>query len=84
MDIEWVYLIIFAVSSLVASWTFVRGLKLVEAGVAGILGLLEIVFAVLFGILFFHERPGIIALIGMAVIVVAASLPYVRPKASKV
>jgi drug/metabolite transporter (DMT)-like permease len=76
-DIEWMYLIIFAIASIVASWTFVRGLKLVDAGTAGILGLLEIVFGVLFGILIFHEQPGLIALFGMAVIVLAASIPYI-------
>lgn len=76
LDIEWVYLIIFAVASVVASWTFVRGLKLIDAGMAGVLGLLEIVFGVLFGIVFFHERPEAIALIGMGIIVFAASIPY--------
>ncbi|MFY9227948.1 MAG: DMT family transporter [Candidatus Microsaccharimonas sp.] len=84
LDIEWVYLIIFAIASLIASWTFVRGLKLIDAGAAGILGLLEIVFAVLFGVLFFHERPGVIALIGMAIILVAASLPYIRRRLRRV
>jgi drug/metabolite transporter (DMT)-like permease len=79
-NIEWVYLIIFAVASVIASWTFVRGLKLVDAGTAGILGLLEIVFGVLFGVVFFHEQPGAIALVGMAVIITAAALPYLKAR----
>lgn len=77
LTIEWLYLVIFAVASLIASWTFVLGLKLIDAGVAGILGLLEIVFGVLLGIWLFSERPGAIAIAGMAVIVIAAALPYV-------
>ena len=73
---EWLYLLLFAAASLVASWTFIKGLKLVEAGAAGILGLLEVVFGVLFGVVFFHEHPDIIVLIGIASIVAAAAVPY--------
>lgn len=80
IDVQWIYLIFFAVASVVASWSFVSGLKLIDAGSAGILGLLEIVFGVLFGVLIFHEKPALIALIGMLVILGAAALPYVRVK----
>jgi drug/metabolite transporter (DMT)-like permease len=52
--------------------------KLIDAGAAGILGLLEIVFGVLFGIIFFHERPAAMALLGMVVIIAAAAIPYFR------
>jgi drug/metabolite transporter (DMT)-like permease len=66
------------VASLVASWTFIRGLKLIEAGAAGILGLLEVVFGVVFGVIFFHERPGVVVLIGILSIVAAAAIPYLQ------
>jgi len=75
---QWLYLLLFAVASLVASWTFIKGLKLVEAGAAGILGLLEVVFGVLFGAFFFHERPSLVVLIGIASIVAAAAIPYLQ------
>jgi drug/metabolite transporter (DMT)-like permease len=74
----WAYLLLYVAASLVASWTFVKGLKLIEAGVAGILGLLEIVFGAVFGILFFHERLSFVVLIGMATIMLAASIPYLK------
>jgi drug/metabolite transporter (DMT)-like permease len=74
----WLYLVFFAVASVVASWSLVKGVKIIDAGAAGILGLLEIVFGVLFGVVFFHERPTAIALLGMAVIVAAASIPYFK------
>jgi drug/metabolite transporter (DMT)-like permease len=77
-EIQWLYLLIFSVASVIASWSLVRGVKLIDAGAAGILGLLEIVFGILFGAVFFHERPGIMVLIGAAVIVAAAAVPYVR------
>lgn len=76
--IEWFYLVIFALVSVIASWSFVRGVKLVEAGAAGILGLLEIVFGVLFGVILFHERPGAIVLVGVLTIIIAAAIPYFK------
>ena len=78
LDIQWFYLLIFAIASVAASWLFIKGLKLVEAGAAGILGLLEIVFGVLFGVAFFHERPGAIVLFGVVIIIAAATIPYLK------
>jgi drug/metabolite transporter (DMT)-like permease len=75
---EWFYLLLFAAASLIASWTFIRGLKLIEAGAAGILGLLEVVFGVVFGVVFFHERPDIVVLTGIASIIAAAAIPYLQ------
>lgn len=77
-DVSWIYLIIFSATSVVASGSMIAGLKLIEAGAAGILGLLEIVFAVLFGVVLFGERPGFIVLLGMAAILAAASIPYIK------
>lgn len=74
----WLYLIFFAVASVIASWSLVKGVKLIDAGAAGILGLLEIVFGVIFGIVFFHERPTAIVLLGMLIIIVAAAIPYLK------
>jgi drug/metabolite transporter (DMT)-like permease len=75
---QWLYLLIYVGASLIASWTFIQGLKLVEAGAAGVLGLLEVVFAVGFGVILFHERPGIVVLLGVAAIIAAAAVPYVK------
>jgi drug/metabolite transporter (DMT)-like permease len=75
---QWLYLVIFAVASVIASWTFIKGIKLIDAGAAGILGLLEIVFGVLFGVILFHERPGWIVLLGSVVVIVAAAIPYIK------
>lgn len=80
---QWWYLVIFALVSVAASWTFIRGMKLIDAGAAGVLGLLEIVFAVLFGLIFFSERPGFVVLLGMAVIIAAAAIPYIKDYNSK-
>ena len=75
---EWLYIILFAVASVMATWSMIAGVKLIEAGAAGILGLLEIVFGLGFGIIFFHERPGTAALVGAVVIIAASAIPYVK------
>jgi drug/metabolite transporter (DMT)-like permease len=50
----------------------------VDAGVAGLLGLLEIVFGVIFGAMLFHERPSLLVLIGVITVILAAAIPYVK------
>jgi len=77
-QIEWLYLVLFSVASIIASWSLVRGLKIIDAGTAGILGLLEIVFGVLFGVIFFQERPTLIAIIGVVIIIAATGMPYFK------
>ncbi len=76
--VEWLYFLLFGLASVIASWTFIQGLKRVEAGAAGILGLLEVVFGVVFGVVFFAERPGPVVLAGVAAIILAAAIPYLK------
>lgn len=75
---QWFYLLLFGVASVVASWSLIAGIKLIDAGAAGVLGLLEIVFGVLFGVAFFHERPNRLVLVGVLVIIAAAAIPYFK------
>lgn len=78
LNIHWLYIIIFAVASLTSSWLVIAGLKLIDAGTVGILGLLEIVFGVFFGVIFFNEHPSALTLVGMSLIVAAALVPYLN------
>jgi drug/metabolite transporter (DMT)-like permease len=78
LHMPWLYLVVFAGASIIASWTFVKGVKLIDAGAAGILGLLEIVFGVAFGAIIFGERPGLIVLLGVGAIILAAGIPYLK------
>lgn len=82
-QIQWFYLVLFAIASVIASWCLVRGLKLIDAGVAGILGLLEIVFGVLFGVIFFQEKPTLVILLGITTIILASAIPYWKEFNSK-
>ncbi len=77
-DLSWLYIALFSLTSVVASGALIAGVKRIEAGAAGILGLLEVVFAVLLGVVFFDERPGVVVLIGMAAIILAAAIPYLK------
>ena len=76
--VQWLYLVFFAIASVIASWALIKGVKLIDAGAAGVLGLLEIVFGIFFGALFFHERPGVVVLLGVLVIIAAAAIPFVK------
>jgi drug/metabolite transporter (DMT)-like permease len=78
MYVQWLYLCLFAIASVLASWTLVKGVKMVEAGAAGILGLFEIVFGVLFGIVFFDEHLSLLISIGVLIIITAAAIPYIK------
>ncbi|HEY1835242.1 MAG TPA: DMT family transporter [Candidatus Saccharimonadales bacterium] len=77
-DTAWFYLFLFTLASIASSWPVVHGAKMIEAGVAGTLGLLEIVWALLFGAIFFHESPGVAAGVGAVCIVMAATVPYIK------
>jgi len=77
-DVHWFYLVLFAFTGLAASWCVVRGVKLIDAGSAGVLGLLEIVFGMVYGVIFFAERPTGQVLGGIFAIVVAATIPYIH------
>lgn len=81
--VEWLYLALFAVASVASSWFFIKGVKLIDAGAAGILGLLEIVFGVLFGVILFGEHLGIIVMLGIVAIIAAAAIPYIKDHNAK-
>ena len=77
-QVQWLYLVLFSVASVIASWSMVRGLKLIDVGAAGVLGLLEVVFGVLFGVVLFHEHLGYVVILGVVAIIAAAAIPYVK------
>ncbi|MFZ1483768.1 MAG: DMT family transporter [Candidatus Saccharimonadales bacterium] len=78
LQIEWLYLLLFAIASIVASWSLIKGLQYIDAGAAGVLGLLEIVFSVLFGIFLFNEALNMATLLGVVTIIIAAAIPYIK------
>ncbi len=77
LNLTWVYVVGFAIASILGFWFAIEGLKYIEASIGGLLGLLEIIFSIGFGIMIFHESltPKVIA--GGILIMCAAVLPYV-------
>jgi len=64
--------------SLFGFWLIIAGLKHLEASTGGLLGLLEIVFSILFGIVIFGESLTGRLIVGGALIIIAAALPHLK------
>lgn len=75
-DFVWLYQLGYVVAGIIGFWFVIYGLKYIEASVGGLLGLLEIVFSVLLGILLFKEVLTLKIIIGAILIVFAAALPH--------
>ena len=82
-DIVWLWQVGYTVASMLAFWLIIEGLKHVEAGIGGLLGLLEIVFSVLLGIILFNEGLSTEVVIGSVLILTAAALPHLTEFAQR-
>jgi drug/metabolite transporter (DMT)-like permease len=76
-EIVWLYQLGYVVASILGFWLVIKGLKYVEAGTGGLVGLLEIVVSISLGIIIFNEEPTLKIFIGAILIIVAAALPYI-------
>jgi len=71
----WGYLLAYSVVNATAFWLGVEGYRHVDASIGSLIGLTEVVFAVVFSALLFHESITWSLIIGGAVIITAAVLP---------
>jgi len=71
----WGLQFVYSLMSLLGSYLLVLGFKRVEPSIGGLVSQVEIVFAVLLGIVLFHEKFEWLAIVGCAFIVTAAVLP---------
>jgi drug/metabolite transporter (DMT)-like permease len=67
-----------ALSSLFGFFFAVKGFQYLEASIGSIIGLTEIIFAVVFGIIFFHEILSLNTMIGCVLIMGSAALPNIK------
>jgi len=74
----WFWQLCYTIASLLGFWAVIEGLKYLEAGVGGLLGLLEIIFSIGFGIILFGEKLTSQVAIGAILILTAAALPHIR------
>lgn len=71
----WLPAIGYAASYLLANLLVVAGFKYLEPSVGSIIGLVEVPFAIIFGLLLFAETLSLGIVIGSALIILAAALP---------
>ena len=71
----WIAWLGYAASMLIANWAAIEGFKYVSAIVGSLIGLAEILFGILFGIIIFGEVLTIGTVLGAMLIIVSASLP---------
>lgn len=76
-NMTWLYMVAYAIAGVLGFGLLIAGLKYLESSVGGLLGLLEIVFSVSFGILFFSELLTLRIIIGGLIIMLAAALPHI-------
>jgi drug/metabolite transporter (DMT)-like permease len=76
LSLAWLYLGIYAVVSLLGFWFAIEGYKNTEASVGGLLGLLEVIFAVIFGLVLFNQPLSLQVALGAILILLAAALPH--------
>ena len=78
INIAWLGVLGYAIASLCAFFFVILGFKYSEPSVASIVGLLEIIFGIAFGVVFFHESLTLTLVIGSLLIIVAAALPNIK------
>jgi drug/metabolite transporter (DMT)-like permease len=76
-SLEWFSMLGYAASGLLGFWLVIEGFRHVDASIGGLLGLFEILFSTLFGVLIFNDHLTISVIIGGMIIVIAALLPDV-------
>jgi len=74
-NLEWVAMIGYSVTGLAGFWLVIEGFKHIDASVGGLIGLMEIIFAIIFGVIFFHDRVILSTIIGGVLIISAAMVP---------
>src|SRR3989338_7207783 len=77
LDVVWLYQLGYVAAGIIGFWFIIEGLKHIEASIGGLLGLLEIVFSITFGILIFNEKLTNQVIIGGTIIILATALPHI-------
>lgn len=72
---EWFALIAYAIAQLSASLFMIKGFSLLQPAIAALLGLTEVIFAIILGMLIFGEQLTPSIIVGSFLILAAAALP---------
>jgi drug/metabolite transporter (DMT)-like permease len=75
IDIAWVSMLAYAVIGLLSFWFVIEGYRFIDASIGGLIGLLEIIVAIIFGVILFGEVITLSTIVGGGLIIFAAMLP---------
>jgi drug/metabolite transporter (DMT)-like permease len=75
LNTEWMAMFGYALSGLFGFWLAVEGFRHVDASIGSLIGLLEIPFSVIFGVLFFSDQLTTSIIFGGIIILLSAVLP---------
>lgn len=81
--LPWLLIVGYAVSIIAGIVCVIRGFKTTEPSFGGIIGLMEVVIGIVFGVLIFGERLTGATLMGAVLILIAALLPFFRYNGGK-
>lgn len=82
-SLPWLWQVGYSVAALFGFWLVIAGFKRVDAGIGALIGLLEIVFSIVFGVLIFKEQVSLSVGVGAVLIMLAAALPHLRRSQSR-
>ena len=74
---QWLAMLGYAISGLAGFWLVIEGFKFIDASIGGLIGLLEIIFSVLFGVFIFKDQLTTPIVLGGLIILASAILPDV-------
>jgi drug/metabolite transporter (DMT)-like permease len=74
-NLTWLWQICYSVASLLGFWCVIAGFKYIDASVGALIGLLEIIFSIAFGIFIFKESLTLSIALGGLLIIIASALP---------
>lgn len=83
LTLPWFAMGMFSIAGLLAFWLVIEGFKYVDASIGGLIGLSEIIFSILFGVLFFQEKISVSILFGGILILLSGMLPDLADITSK-
>jgi drug/metabolite transporter (DMT)-like permease len=75
INLSWLYLFLFSILGLSIFPLLIYGYKKIDVSLGGLIGLMEIPAAILFGYLFFDEKVTTMMIFGSLIILFAAALP---------
>lgn len=77
-SLPWFWQFCYSLVSLFAFWFMIAGFKYIDASIGALIGLCEIVFSILFGVLLFKESLTLSVIGGGILIIIAAALPSIQ------